>query len=120
MASGEIEAQLREALREEWELNHYEHCKGEWPHAGRCAYPLHPLLGDGWTLGDLRFDGDKGVALSRTQAVIKIFRIRPGADVIQVAIDALGPGGGVVQLPPGTYVIKGLRVPDNVRVEGIE
>jgi hypothetical protein len=42
-------ALLREALREQWEFNHAEHCSNEWPHAeGReCHWPL-PLELEGY------------------------------------------------------------------------
>ena len=37
---------LREALREQWEINHYEHCTNEWPHEEmeRCHWPLPAIL----------------------------------------------------------------------------
>lgn len=40
-------AQLREELFEQWEVNHVEHCSREWPHpeGEYCHWPLPPLLG---------------------------------------------------------------------------
>lgn len=39
-------SRLREALWEEWRLNHSEHCTDEWPHLdGRlCCHPLPSVL----------------------------------------------------------------------------
>jgi hypothetical protein len=41
-------AELREALEEEWEANHVEHCSREWPHPEgyRCCWPKPAALFD--------------------------------------------------------------------------
>lgn len=39
---------LASALREQWEINHAEHCTNEWPHEdlpnGPCYWPMPPVL----------------------------------------------------------------------------
>lgn len=39
--------QLREALKEQWECNHTEHCDIDWPHpeGEACMWPLPVILG---------------------------------------------------------------------------
>lgn len=43
----EDNGRLREALRVQWEYNHFEHCGREWPHAEGvfCGWPLPIELG---------------------------------------------------------------------------
>jgi hypothetical protein len=36
--------QLRAELRSQWESNHWEHCRAEWPHEGVCHWPLPDVL----------------------------------------------------------------------------
>lgn len=43
----EENSSLREALWEEWDANHREHCSDEWPHpeGSRCHWPPPEVLG---------------------------------------------------------------------------
>jgi hypothetical protein len=41
----EIE-ELRRELREQWEHNHWERCRAEWPHSGVCFWPYPEVLGE--------------------------------------------------------------------------
>lgn len=40
------DARLREELREQWEINHHEHCGDEWPHPEGhfCHWPVPEVL----------------------------------------------------------------------------
>lgn len=40
-------AALREALQEQWEANHGEHCRNVWPHDGICYWPKPAILEQG-------------------------------------------------------------------------
>lgn len=37
-------SRLREELRRQWEFNHFEHCRRDWPHEGMCHWPIPPIL----------------------------------------------------------------------------
>lgn len=37
---------LTHDLVKEWVHNHYEHCRGDWPHEGPCLWPLPNSIKD--------------------------------------------------------------------------
>jgi hypothetical protein len=37
--------ELRRELWDQWFFTHSEHCQNEWPHEGRCQWPLPKTLG---------------------------------------------------------------------------
>lgn len=42
--------QLRQALEEQWEANHFEHCGRDWPHpTGRVCHWPRPEILDGYS-----------------------------------------------------------------------